>query len=83
MNVLSLSQVIIMSILVLLILIKTAHYFKKIRHRRLSNWIYFSTNSIYNSQSQETVKAKRMQNAFTIIVTILLFVTLLIELINH
>ncbi len=52
-------------IIIYLIIIKTRHFVKHIRHKKLVNWFYFNRYSIALSSTQESAAAKKKQNAYT------------------
>ena len=83
MNELSVLERIILAVVILLIVIKTAHYFKKIRRKNLFNWFYFGSYSIIGSQSPESARAKKTQNLFTLILLVLLLIALVIMFMNN
>ena len=71
MNDLFTSEIILIAA-ILLILIKTVHYFKTIRHRRLINWFYFGIYSIAGSHNPRSIKAKKIQNTLTLTLVFIL-----------
>ena len=83
MNELSILERIIIAAVIVLILIKTAHFFKRIRRKNLFNWFYFNTYSIIGSQSPKSAKAKKTQNAFTLILAVLILIALIIVFLNN
>ena len=71
-------------ILIFLLVIKTKHFIKHIRHKKLINWFYFSSYKIILSSTTESAAAKKKQNAFTLgvgIVVLLIGFVIVMEMI--
>lgn len=83
MNELSIFERIILAAATLLILIKTAHFFRRIHRKNLFKWVYFDRYSIIGSQTPESARAKKTQNLFTLVVAILLLIALAIVFLNN
>jgi len=65
-----------------LLIIKTIHFFVKFKGKRAIRWLYFSNASIIKSQSPETAKHKKIQNALTFVLIVLGFVLLILFFLN-
>ena len=63
---------VLLLILVLIIVLKTIHFFKHIRRKRLADWFYFTSYNIILSSSPESAEAKRRQNIYTICIAAML-----------
>ena len=83
MNELSIFERIILAAATLLVVIKTAHFFRRIRRKNLFNWVYFNKYSIIGSQTQRSARAKKTQNLFTLVVAILLLIALVVVFLNN
>ena len=83
MNELSIFERIVLAAATLLIVLKTAHFFRRIRRKNLFNWVYFNKYSIIGSQSPRSARAKKTQNVFTLVVAILLLIALIILFLNN
>ena len=57
---------VLLLMLMFLLVVKTIHFFKAIKHKRAIDWFYFSHYNIVLSSSSESAEAKRKQNAYTI-----------------
>ncbi len=69
-------------ILVLFFAIKTVHFFVfKGKHWSIRNFLYFSHHNISMSSDPKKAKAKKFQNAFSVITGIALLFFLVIKLI--
>ena len=66
------SEVIILIAALALLIAKTVHYFAAIRRKKVFDFVYFNKESIYNSHSSHSVKAKRTQNILTIALILIL-----------
>jgi hypothetical protein len=69
-------QIIIIAAASMLSLVKTVHYTLTIRRKNLLNWFYFNFYSIVNSQTEQTERAKKIQNKFTLFIVVLLLIVL-------
>ena len=65
---------VLLLILVLIITLKTIHFFKNIRHKRLMDWFYFTSYNIILSSTPESAKAKRRQNIYTTCIAVVLLI---------
>ncbi len=61
-------------ILIFIIVLKTIHYFKNIRRRRLIDWFCFTSYSIILSSTPKSAEARRRQNIYTICIAVLLLI---------
>lgn len=82
MNELVLFQTTLIAAAFVVFLIKTAHYMATIRRKSIINWFYFNFYSIVNSQTEESERAKRLQNKLTVIMTILVLIVFFSLVIN-
>jgi hypothetical protein len=58
-------RLISLSILLILVLVKTTLFFKIADHKRINNWFHFDIYQLVNSPSVKIEKAKKLQNGFT------------------
>ena len=69
-------------VILILALIKTAHFIKnKNRNWKFHHWFYFNQNNITASTNSERVKLKKVQNAYSIFIYILLIITIIYSLV--
>jgi len=80
-------QIIVFACAVRLVLAKTIHYAVTIRRKNVINWFYFNFYSVVNSQTEESERAKRLQNKFTMSIVLLtllmvssIFITRVLEI---
>jgi len=66
------SDGLLLLILFFLVVIKTIHFVKNIRHKKLLYWFYFSRYNIILSSTPESAQAKKKQNAYTISIGVML-----------
>jgi len=59
---------ILSAILLLLIALKTYLFFSSTTNKSLDNWFFFSSYAVYNSRSDKSKRAKRIQNRLTVFV---------------
>jgi len=60
-------------VILILALIKTVHFIKnKNRNWKFHHWFYFNQNNITASTNNERMKLKKVQNAYSIFIYILL-----------
>lgn len=59
-------------LLLCLLGVKTFHFAKSIKHKRIMNWFYFSHYNIVLSSSSQSAEAKKKQNAYTLGISVLL-----------
>jgi len=71
MDTLSILESILLLLSLIVILIKTIHFLKKIRRKRLWYWFYFDYESIIVSHTQKSAKAKKLQNIFSALLLML------------
>jgi hypothetical protein len=82
MYMLSLVEIIFLSLLVMTFLVKTIHFLTKIRRKRLLYWFHFDLDSIINSRSRESEKAKKLQNTFSVLLLVLILLTTFISVLK-
>jgi len=82
METLSLLEIVFLSLTISLFILKTAHFITRIRHRKLLYWFYFGSESIINSRNEQSAKAKKLQNTYSVLFFILLVVTSCIVLLK-
>lgn len=58
------------ALLLLLVIIKSVLFFKSTSYRNISRYIYFNTESIYNSASPQKERAKVLQNRLSVAIAI-------------
>lgn len=64
------------AVLILIIIFKTYLFIKKTSSHKYTNWFLFDKYHIYNSSSEKTARAKKMQNALSIIILIFIVIDL-------
>jgi hypothetical protein len=62
---------------------KTVHFVARIKRKKLFYWFYFDSDSIVNSRSLQSAKAKKLQNIFSVLLFIFVLVTALVALLNY
>ena len=67
---------ILLAILIILIIVKTLHFYKYVstKRRKFVNWLYFSHNAVIRSHSSKSVDNKRRQNAYSVRIGVMLIV---------
>ena len=80
-------QITVFAFAVTLVMAKTFHYAVTIRRKNVINWFYFNFYSVVNSQTEESERAKRLQNKFTMSIVLLtllmvssIFITRVLEI---
>lgn len=70
--------IILLSILILLIVVKTIYFFKATRKRTLKRWLFFSKFDIVESSSRRIENIKSRQNVFSVVIIIYSIIAALI-----
>lgn len=71
------------TVLAIIIGLKTVHFYRHIKRKKLKYWFYFSHNAIINSSNSLSEKAKKFQNKYTLLLTIFSIVTLILLMLEH
>ena len=66
----------------LALILKTIHFFSKIKRRKIIYWFYFTPVSIMGSRNRESAKAKKIQNNFSMIAMALILIAAVIMFLN-
>ena len=80
---LSLVETSIFIAVVLTLVLKTRHFILNIRRKKVLSWFYFSPFNIMNSYNDESARAKKIQNIYSLIAIILLGFAAAIFVINR
>lgn len=62
--------IILLSIFILLVVVKTVYFFKATRKRTLKRWLFFSKFDIIESSSRRIENIKNRQNVFSIVIIV-------------
>jgi len=82
MDALSILGLILLPLCLIVFVIKTIHFFKKIRRKRLWYWFYFDYESIIISHNPESAKAKKLQNLFSALLLTLAILYIIVTLLK-
>jgi len=64
--------------LILLIALKTYLFFSSTTNKTVDNWFFFSSYAVYNSRTDKSKKAKRLQNRLTVFIICIAFIDLIL-----
>ena len=70
---LTIFQTIILVAAAVVIIIKTIHFIARFRGKKIYRWLYFDNDSIFRSKSAESVRQKKLQNTFSLVLLALFF----------
>jgi len=82
MDTLSILELILLPLSLIVFVIKTIHFLKKIRRKRLWYWFYFDYESIIISHTPESAKAKKLQNTFSALLLTLAILYIIVTLLK-
>jgi len=83
MEVVSIIELIVLILAGLILIIKSIHFYTSINRKKLKYWFYFDRLNIANSRNEQSRRAKNIQNVFSILLAVFLFVTLVMALMNR
>ena len=66
----------------LTLILKTRHFIVNIKRKKVLSWFYFSPFNIMNSYNDESARAKKIQNIYSLVAIILLGFAAAIFVIN-
>lgn len=71
------------AVLILIIVLKTILFVTQTSSHKYTNWFMFDKYHIYNSSSEKTARAKKTQNALSVIILIFIFIDLVLLLLTY
>ena len=67
----------------ILVTIKTILFLNSTSKRRVVYWFFFDNNALYNSRNEKTRRLKVLQNRFTLIIAIVVFLDIVSIVMFH
>ena len=71
-------QTIILVAAAIVIIIKTVHFIARFRGKKIYRWLYFDKDSVFRSKSAESVRQKKLQNTFSLVLLALFFLLMIL-----
>jgi len=75
---LTIFQTIILIAAAVLMIIKTIHFIVRFRGKKIYRWLYFDNDRVFRSKSAESVKHKKLQNTFSLVLLALFFLLVIL-----